>query len=256
MSLWHIPVHEYIPSDPFLDDILEITFPPLRYFPLFDEKASARKSIRERNRLYRDLIGYSPYPSRSKRKTSKKHGFEVNLDVKHYKPEEIALKVEGQVLQVSGKHHNENETGFESSEFHRKYTIPDDVDPSAITSNISQDGVLHIEAPKKSHVNSDSVESTKEVFKCSLDVQGFKPEEISIQVKGRDLVVHGETKSEISSDHGASFHHKQFTRNISLPDDVDPSHLSSRYTKDSKLTIEAQRSLPQAPLKLQIEKEE
>ncbi|XP_065666103.1 alpha-crystallin B chain-like [Hydra vulgaris] len=235
MSLWHVPVHKYFPTDPFLDDIMEITFPPLRYYPLFD-------------------IGANVFP---KKKTSKKEdGFYANLDVKHYKPEEVTLKVEGQTLEVSGKHRNENENGFECSEFHRKYTIPDDVDPTALTSNISQDGVLHIEAPKKLPAMLESGESTKETFKCALDVKGFKPEEISIQVKGRDLVVHGESKTENSGEHGLSFHHKQFTRNISLPDDVDPARLSSRFTKDSKLTIEAPRDQAQAPLKLEIKMEE
>ncbi|XP_004212222.2 alpha-crystallin A chain-like [Hydra vulgaris] len=232
MSLWHIPVHKYFETDPFMDDIMEITFPPLRYFPLFNVGTKAV----------------------SKKKTPKENGFVVNLDVKHYKPEEVTLKVEGQVLEVSGKHRNENENGFESSEFHRKYTIPDDVDVTALTSNISQDGVLHIEAPKK--LPATSGESTKETFKCTLDVQGFKPEEISIQVKGRDLVVHGETKTENSGEHGSSFHHKQFTKHVALPDDVDPSELSSRYTKDSKLAIEAPRKQLQAPLKLEIKMEE
>ena len=162
----------------------------------------------------------------------------------------------GHVLEVSGKHRNENENGFEASEFHRKYTIPNDVDPSALTSNISQDGVLHIEAPKKLSLNSDSGESSKDTFKYTLDVQGFKPEEISIQVKGRDLVIHGEAKTENTGEHGLSLHHKQFTRNVTLPEDVDPSHLSSRYTKDSKLSIEAPRSQPQAPVKLEIKMEE
>ncbi|XP_065683282.1 heat shock protein Hsp-16.48/Hsp-16.49-like [Hydra vulgaris] len=220
MSLWHIPVHKYFDTDPFLDDIMEITFPPLRYFPLFNVGTNAVS-----------------------KKTPKENGFVVNLDVKHYKPEEVTLKVEERV-----------ENGFESSEFHRKYTIPDDVDATALTSNISQGGVLHIEAPKK--LPASSGESTKETFKFSLDVQGFKPEEISIQVKGRDLIVHGETKTENSGEHGSSYHHKQFTKHVALPDDVDPSELCSRYTKDSKLTIEAPRKQLQAPLKLEIKMEE
>ena len=158
---------------------------------------------------------------------------------------------------VCGKHRSENENGFEASEFHRKYTIPDDIDLSALTSNISQDGVLHIEAPKNLLTKSDSEgEPNKDIFKYSLDVQGFKPEEISIQVKDRDLIIHGETKTENKGEHGLSLHHKQFTRNVSLPDDVDPSQLSSRYSKDSKLTVEAPRSLPQAPVKLEIKMEE
>ena len=115
---------------------------------------------------------------------------------------------------------------------------------------------MHIEAPKKPSVKLDSNESTQDTFKYTIDVHGFKPEEISIQVKGKDLVVHGEAKTENSGENGLSLHHKQFTRNVSLPDDVDPSQLSSRYTKDFKLTITAPRSPPQAPVQLEIKMEE
>ena len=95
MSLWHIPVHELVPTDPFLDDMLEITFPPLRYFPLFNDRQYGRGLSKEQDRLYKDLVGHLPYASRQKANTDAKVGFVVNLDVKHYKPEEVTLKVEG-----------------------------------------------------------------------------------------------------------------------------------------------------------------
>ena len=148
-------------------------------------------------------------------------------------------------LDISGKHHNESENGFESSEFHRKYTIPEDIDESALTSNITQDGILHIEAPRRP--------SSTDNFKYTLDVHGYKPAEISIQVKGKDLVIHGESKGENNSKQGTSLLRKQFTRSISLPNDIDPSQLRSRYTKDSKLCVEAPRS---APLKIEIKSDE
>ena len=96
MSLWHIPVHELVPRDPFLNDMLEITFPPLRYYPLFNDRSNTRGISRELDRLYKDVLEPLSYISRLKGNTAAKpDGFVVNLDVKHFKPEEVSLKVEG-----------------------------------------------------------------------------------------------------------------------------------------------------------------
>ncbi|XP_028357290.1 alpha-crystallin B chain isoform X2 [Physeter macrocephalus] len=61
-----------------------------------------------------------------------KDRFSVNLDVKHFSPEEL-----------------KDEHGFISREFHRKYRIPADVDPLTITSSLSSDGVLTVNGPRK-----------------------------------------------------------------------------------------------------------
>ena len=143
----------------------------------------------------------------------------------------------GQMLTVTGKHYNETSSGFESSEFQRKYTINGNIDLHTLTSNITTDGVLCIKATKKPP--HDAVLHHKvENFQLTLDVTGYRPDEISIRVNGRNLVIHGETKDEKATDH---VHHQQFTRHFTLPADVDVDALSSRYTKDSKLTVEAPR---------------
>uniref|UniRef100_A0A452DHT5 Alpha-crystallin B chain n=2 Tax=Bos TaxID=9903 RepID=A0A452DHT5_BOVIN len=79
-----------------------------------------------------------------------KDRFSVNLDVKHFSPEELKVKVLGDVIEVHGKHEErQDEHGFISREFHRKYRIPADVDPLAITSSLSSDGVLTVNGPRK-----------------------------------------------------------------------------------------------------------
>ncbi|XP_021104842.1 alpha-crystallin B chain-like [Heterocephalus glaber] len=76
--------------------------------------------------------------------------FSVNLDVKHFSPEELKVKVLGDVTEVHGKHEQcQDEHGFISREFHRKYRIPTDVDPLTITSFLSSDGVLTVNGPRK-----------------------------------------------------------------------------------------------------------
>ena len=100
-----MPVHESVnddEEDAFEDNLQEFTFPPLRYLPLFyDRKAvstsnSRRESAKERDRLYKELVGHEPYISHHKEHNVINNGdFHVKLDVRHYKPEEVTVKVEG-----------------------------------------------------------------------------------------------------------------------------------------------------------------
>ncbi|XP_036380854.1 crystallin, alpha B, b [Megalops cyprinoides] len=79
-----------------------------------------------------------------------KDRFMVNLDVKHFSPEELMVKVNGEFIEVHAKHEDrQDDHGFVSREFLRKYKIPVGVDPSTITSSLSSDGVLTITAPRK-----------------------------------------------------------------------------------------------------------
>ncbi|XP_063167211.1 alpha-crystallin B chain [Candoia aspera] len=78
------------------------------------------------------------------------HKFSVNLDVKHFSPEELTVKVCGDVIEVQGKHkERQDDHGFVAREFNRKYRIPADVDPLTITSSLSSDGVLSVNGPRQ-----------------------------------------------------------------------------------------------------------
>lgn len=78
------------------------------------------------------------------------HNFKVNLDVQQFKPEEVSVKVADGYIVVDGKHEERSdEHGYISRQFTRRYMIPDDVDPTTITSSLSSDGVLSVGAPKK-----------------------------------------------------------------------------------------------------------
>ncbi|XP_012555111.2 uncharacterized protein LOC105843824 isoform X1 [Hydra vulgaris] len=257
MTFWQVPVQEYNPTDRGLDKT-DNTFSLLKYFSLFENLSALNDRIRSIKYTNKDLFENVSHVTHPVLNWSvlNNDGFVVNLDIEHFKPEEVTMKVEGRFLEVCGKHKNINENGFECSEFLRKYTIPDDVDPTALTSTISEDGILQIRAPKMLPLKKDTVEPTKETFKYCLDVKDFKPEEISVQMKGRCLLVHCETKTENTNEHGYNSHQKELTKNIFLPDDVDPSQLSLTYSKDFKLTIEAIQNFPQPPLQLQIKVEE
>jgi len=76
--------------------------------------------------------------------------FKINLDVKQFKPEELSVKVVDGFVVVEGNHEErQDEHGFVSRQFSRRYKLPDNVDPDIVTSSLSSDGVLMVCAPKK-----------------------------------------------------------------------------------------------------------
>ncbi|XP_074837233.1 heat shock protein beta-6 isoform X2 [Carettochelys insculpta] len=85
--------------------------------------------------LYGRLPG-APLPDSGLSEVSlDKDRFSVLLDVKHFSPEDLSVKVD--------------EHGYISREFHRRYGLPRGVDPATITSALSPDGILSITAPAK-----------------------------------------------------------------------------------------------------------
>jgi len=76
--------------------------------------------------------------------------FQVMVDVSHFTPEEITVKTVDNTIVVSAKHEDRaDDYGFVSRQFSRKYLIPQDIDPLSITSTLSPEGILTIQAPKK-----------------------------------------------------------------------------------------------------------
>ncbi|XP_047363728.1 protein lethal(2)essential for life-like [Vespa velutina] len=76
----------------------------------------------------------------------------------------------------------------------------------------------------------------KHTFKIMIDVHQFKPEEISIKVVNRYLVVEGKHE-ERRDEHG--FISRQFVRRYLLPNQVDADKVSSYISTDGILTITA-----------------
>ncbi|KAG7314731.1 hypothetical protein KOW79_022034 [Hemibagrus wyckioides] len=75
-------------------------------------------------------------------------GWKVSLDVNHFAPEELTVKTKDGVVEIIGKHEERrDEHGFISRSFTRKYTLPPGADAEKITSSLSPEGVLTVEAP-------------------------------------------------------------------------------------------------------------
>ncbi|XP_065090027.1 protein lethal(2)essential for life-like [Ochlerotatus camptorhynchus] len=79
-----------------------------------------------------------------------KDKFQINLDVQQFTPSEITVKTVDNTIVVEGKHEEkQDEHGFISRHFVRRYVLPDEHDPKNVFSSLSSDGVLTITAPKK-----------------------------------------------------------------------------------------------------------
>merc|ERR1719383_1081942 len=73
--------------------------------------------------------------------------FKLEYSIGNFDPEEISVKTEGHTLRVHALRDKNDEGHREHKEFKRDCTIPANVDPEAITSHLTPEGVLILEAP-------------------------------------------------------------------------------------------------------------
>lgn len=87
---------------------------------------------------------------------SDKDKFQVNLDVQHFSPDEISVKIADKYVIVEGKHEErKDEHGFVSRQFKRKYFLPEDCNAETVESKLSSDGVLTVTASKFSNLRDE-----------------------------------------------------------------------------------------------------
>ena len=134
---------------------------------------------------------------------------------------------------LHGLHQFEREDGFEKSEFKRVFKLPQGIDPKTVKSRPSQDGqALVIEGTKPVEEEANDGK-----FRAKLDFSGFKPEEIKLQLRGNELNITGKQISERDD----FYLSRDYSRRITLPNDVVLSTVTSRLSKEGLLTIEASR---------------
>ncbi|XP_064602183.1 alpha-crystallin A chain-like [Liolophura sinensis] len=81
----------------------------------------------------------------------------LRFDVSEFKPEEITVKAVDNRLMVEAKHSEVTPTKKVYREYTKQYILPQKIDPEKLSSILSTDGVLDIEAPAP-----DSLEAYKE----------------------------------------------------------------------------------------------
>nr|prf crystallin alphaA [Anas platyrhynchos] len=98
---------------------------------------------------YRQSLFRSVLESGISEVRSDRDKFTIMLDVKHFSPEDLSVKIIDDFVEIHGKHsERQDDHGYISREFHRRYRLPANVDQSAITCSLSSDGMLTFSGPK------------------------------------------------------------------------------------------------------------
>lgn len=83
--------------------------------------------------------------------------FEVVLDVSHYKPEEVEVKVSGDDLIISGKQETEEKGRRITRQFTRNFKLPRDVNIRSLRSRVGKDGYLYVYAKKETSYDEERI---------------------------------------------------------------------------------------------------
>lgn len=89
------------------------------------------------------------------------------------------------------------------------------------------------------HDSGSTVTCDKDKFQAILDVQQFKPEEISVKVTGENTITIEGKHEEKQDEHGQIYRH--FVRRYVLPKNCDIGKVESKLSSDGVLTIVAPR---------------
>jgi len=195
--------------------------------------------------------------------------FAVEIPLRDYKPEELSVKTEGNVLVILAKHETQTETGgsFVSKQFEQRFSLPSGVKPESIVSSLSKDGTLKVTAPRTTSATSiggfrktrgaieedvyvppasqappanqglphPKVVYDDDKFQISLDCQHFKPEELDVKVDGTTIIIIA--KQEVKES-GAT-RKRVYEQKYTLPNGVQADRVTSTINSEGVLTINA-----------------
>lgn len=187
--------------------------------------------------------------------------FQIQFNVRDYKPEEVAVSTKGNQLLVAAKHGQKTDDMVEYREFNRRIDLPPNVLPESVTSTLSRDGILSVSAP----VQTQAIEAAKSEgavagggpqqnaliakeaggpvlpnqgykrFAFQLPIAGFRPEEIKVETNDRVINITG--CHEVKCDGQESVY--SFKKEYLLPPNADKERLHV-YIKDGRrLIVEA-----------------
>ncbi|KII67452.1 Heat shock protein Hsp-16.48/Hsp-16.49 [Thelohanellus kitauei] len=210
---------------------------------------------------YSPLDFYDPFRMGHHRKPHEKK-YVISISVgPHYKIEDIHTSLDGKKLKVDGSSVQTTPNGQNQHQFSREYDIPDDVDLKTMKKHLSADGTIHITFDKVFVEPKKDIEdlSKDTEFKLKINTHGFKPEEISVRIVGRDLIIEATRKCEAKTEtcKADSCYSRYLKRSVRLGDEVDIEKVRVLSTADGCLEIVAPRDLSKikaAERKLEIEK--
>ena len=101
-----------------------------------------------------------------------KGNYKITLDVQHFRPDDISVKVTNTEIIVEGKHEERQDThGFISRHFKRRYPLPNHCPAENVSSTMSADGILTIVAEKISTIETEKIVPIKLCGATSRKIQ-------------------------------------------------------------------------------------
>lgn len=139
----------------------------------------------------------------------KKDTFKILLDVQHFRPEEINVKASEKEIVIEGKHEErEDDQGFVSRQFKRRYALPNNFPPENVVSTLSSDGVLTVIAEKKTMGNEKIVPITfcgtcpRKILKESRLATGITQKDIDDTIReANELIIKNKAHNLAKNEH-------------------------------------------------------
>lgn len=123
--------------------------------------------------------------------------FKISLDVQHFQPNEISVKVTDKEITIEGKHEERQDNhGFISRQFLRRYALPRDCLSESVTSTLSSDGILTVMANKILPKITNEKEKIVPIKICEPSPKKEGNDVCEMPKKGATM----ETKDEMKSD--------------------------------------------------------
>lgn len=114
-----------------------------------------------------------------------KDGFQVCMDVGQFKPNELTVKTVDNCVVVEGKHEErQDDHGFISRHFTRRYVLPNGYDAKQAVSTLSSDGVLTVKVPPpQKQESNERIIQIQQTGPAHLSVKENKEEDKSAEQK-------------------------------------------------------------------------
>ena len=107
--------------------------------------------------------------------------FQVKLDLRGFKAEDIKVQLRGHEIIVTGKHKSEDQGFYFSRDYSHRVLLPDDADLGSVTSRLSKEGLLIVEASRE-----PALLPKERNVEVSMEVDEPQPEEQAKQVANGD----------------------------------------------------------------------
>ena len=113
----------------------------------------------------------------------------------------------------------------------------------------SSPGRIGIAAERAPSTSAALTQGSGEGFSVCQDVKDFAPEQLSVKVVGRKVVLVGQKETQSTDEKGSfSYKYEVLKREWDVPEEVDAEALTCSLSKEGQLRIEAPRLvLPAAP---------